>query len=397
MEDNMKMADYTFDNDTFTLRLYGRISSTNATETEKEIETLRAEQPEGSMVIDMQELEYISSAGLRIILRLIKSEPEIKIINAKPEVYEIFEMTGFTELIDVQKAYRVISVEGCEVIGQGANGLVYRLDPDTIIKVYQNPDSLPDIHRERELARTAFILGIPTAIPYDVVRVGDGYGSVFELLNATSFAKLFARQPENFEAHLKMYVDLLKKIHGTSVKPGDMPDMQKRAVEWVEDLADYLPTEQYEKLYEMMKAIPYTEKMLHGDYHVKNVMLQNDEVLLIDMDTLCVGHPIFELASMFCAYVGFGEVDDKEVSEFLGIPIETATRIWEESMNLYFDDRSPEEIQEIIKKARIVGYTRLVRRTRKRFDTDAGKQEFLEVITKHLLELIEQVDSLYYE
>ena len=34
--------------------------------------------------------------------------------------------------------------------------------------------------------------------------------------------------------------------------------------------------------------------------------MQNNEVLIIDMDTLCVGHPVFELASMYLGFVAFG-------------------------------------------------------------------------------------------
>ena len=58
------------------------------------------------MVLDAEKLEYISSAGLRVILRLRKQEPELAIVNASPEVYEIFEMTGFTEMMPVSRAYR---------------------------------------------------------------------------------------------------------------------------------------------------------------------------------------------------------------------------------------------------------------------------------------------------
>lgn len=130
--------------------------------------------------------------GLRIVLRLRKLEPELRLVEASAEVYEIFDMTGFTEMMPVEKAYRSISIEGCEAIGRGANGTVYRIDKDTVVKVYNNPDCLDDVQRERELARKAFVLGIPTAIPYDVVRVGDKYGSVFELLNSKSFSKLIA-------------------------------------------------------------------------------------------------------------------------------------------------------------------------------------------------------------
>ncbi len=223
----MTEVNFKMDNNVLTVFLCGHIDSANAAEVEANITAEREKTPSDNIIIDAEKLEYISSAGLRIILRIRKDMPDLKIINVSPEVYEILDMTGFTEMITVEKAYRVISVDGCEVIGQSANGKVYRIDRDTIVKVYLNPDSLPDIHRERELARKAFVLGIPTAIPYDVVRVGDGYGSVFELLNAKSFAKIIIEDPNRFDEVIEMSVDLLKKIHGTLVKPGDMPDMKE--------------------------------------------------------------------------------------------------------------------------------------------------------------------------
>ena len=248
-----------------TIFLSGRVDSSNAETVEKELQSLIAANSADKLVLDAEDLAYISSAGLRVILRLRKENASLKIVNASSEVYDIFEMTGFTEMIPIEKAYRRLSVEGCEVIGQGANGKVYRLDPDTIIKVYLNPDSLPDIHRERELARKAFVMGIPTAIPYDVVKVGDGYGSVFELLSAKSFAKLLIADPGNLDMCVKLSVELLKKIHGTELKKGDMPDMKAVALGWANFLADYLPAEQYEKLHSLIAAVPDDNHMLHGD------------------------------------------------------------------------------------------------------------------------------------
>ena len=171
------------------VQLTGRIDSSNAAEVEKQIGEQIGDFT-GEIELDAGALEYISSAGLRVILRLKKANASTKVINCNSEVYEIFDMTGFTEMMDISKAYRKLSVDGCEVIGEGANGLVYRIDADTIIKVYKNPDSLAEIQNERELARKAFVMGIPTAIPYDVVQVGELYGSVFELLDAKSFAGL---------------------------------------------------------------------------------------------------------------------------------------------------------------------------------------------------------------
>lgn len=370
---------------TLKITLDGRIDSTNAADVEKQLDDIVNENSFEELIIDAQKLEYISSAGLRIILRLKKNNSSLKIVNVSSDVYEIFEMTGFSEIMPIEKAYREFSVEGCEIIGQGANGKVYRIDPETIIKVYNNPDSLPDIKRERELARKAFVLGIPTAIPYDVVKVGDGYGSVFELLNAKSFAKLIEEDPDNIDKYIGLYIDLLKKIHSTEVVDDEVPSMKEVAVGWAKDLVEYLPNGYGEKLVQIIENIPDSKHMMHGDYHIKNVMMQNGETLLIDMDTICTGEPVFELASMFNAYVGFGSIDASNVENFLGLSYDRTNYIWEKSLELYCEDKSEEEMQELKAKAELIGYARIMRRTIRRggLDTEDG-QELIDFCRKQI-------------
>ena len=376
----------------------GRIDSTNASAVECEIEAIRAANPAEELILDLDALEYISSAGLRVILRLRKETAALKLINASSEVFEIFDMTGFTEMVTVEKAYRRLSVEGCEVIGQGSNGKVYRLDADTIVKVYFDADALPDIQRERELARKAFVLGIPTAIPYDVARVGDSYGSVFELLNAKSFAKLIVAEPENRDKYIALYVDLLKKIHATEVRPGDMPNMKEVALKWAKFLHGHLPEQHYEKLVALIEAVPENYHMMHGDYHVKNVMMQNGEVLLIDMDTLCYGDPVFEFASIFLAYQGFGELDHEVTKKFLGLEHSLAAEIWDKTLRLYFGTENETVLRANADKAKIIGYTRLMRRTIRRigFDDPEGKA-VIENCRAKLAELLGHVDTLCFK
>ena len=379
------------------IALAGRIDSSNAASAEQEITELLSDNVGSELTVDAEKLEYISSAGLRVLLRLRKRFSGMKIVNAVSEVYEIFEMTGFTEMMPISKAYRRVSVDGCEVIGRGANGEVYRIDPDTIVKVYYNPDALPDIHRERELARTAFVLGIPTAIPYDVVRVGEGYGSVFELLNAKSFSKLIAADPDGLDGYVKQFVDLMKLIHSTTVKPGLMPEMKAVALDWADFLREYLPGEKWQKLHELIAAVPEQLTMLHGDYHTKNVMLQNNEVILIDMDTLCTGHPVFELASVYNAFVGFSELDPSVAMSFQGFSSEICHRIWDKTLRLYFETDDEEYLHARAEQAMLIGYTRLMRRTirRKGFETEQGRQ-MIECYKQHILELLDRVDTLVW-
>ena len=380
--------------DVLTVCLSGRIDASNAAEIEQEVMAARAAAADAATVIDAQHLEYISSAGLRILLRLRKAEPNLTLINVSPEVYEILDMTGFTEMMTVKKAYRQLSVDGCEIIGRGANGAVYRYDAETIVKVYLNSDALPEIQRERELARKALVLGINTSIPYDVVRVGESYGTVMELLEATSLSKMIKKDPEHLEVPLKYYVDMLKQIHGTEVNAGDMPDMRKVALEWAAFDREYLPKELGDKLYQMVEAVPEQQTMLHGDYHTNNIMVRDGEALLIDMDTLCVGHPIFELGSMFNAFVGFLELDHSEAEKFLRFSYETAGRFWKRALALYLGTEDAKRLEEVENKAKIVGYMRLLRRTIRR--EAENREQLIAFYQQRLTDLIPTVEALTF-
>ena len=386
------------DNNKLAISLFGVIDSSNAESVEEEIRKCFKEYPRKHLEVDCDQLEYATSAGLRVILRLKKAINDTVITNVHPELYDIFDMTGFTEMMEVRRAYRVVSVEGCEVIGSGANGKVYRIDPDTIVKVYRNPDALPEIHRERELARVAFVAGVPTAIPYDVVRIeGGGYGSVFEMLNAVSYAELIIRGEKTPEEAAEMSVRLLKQIHACEAHSEILPDMKDVALDWADFLKDYLPGEQSEKLTALIDAVPEDAHLLHGDYHVKNIMLQNGESLLIDMDTLSHGHPIFELASMYNAYVGFGLVNPEKSVRFMGISRDACIRFWRRSLALYLDTDDERRLNEVEDKAKILGLTRLMRREIRRegFNREEGRQ-MIEACRASLAELLPRADTLLF-
>lgn len=376
--------------------LEGRIDSANAPEIDKQIFDSLDTAAE-KIVIDAENLTFISSAGLRVILKLRKNCKDIEITSVSPEVYEVLEMTGFTEMVKVQKAYRKLSVEGCEILGEGSNGVVYRYDPEIVVKVYRNADALAEIHRERQLARRALILGIPTAIPFDVVKVGDSYGSVFELLNAKSFSKLIAAEPENTDKYIEEFVALLKRIHATEVDPNEMSDMKAVALDWARYLEGHLPEEQSKKLISLIESVPERHTMIHGDYHTNNVEMQNGEVLLIDMDTLSFGHPVFEFASMFLGFVGFGELNPANTEKFMKLPYETTKYIWHKALSLYFETEDEARIAEVAEKAMVVGYARLMRRTIKRIGyEDAEGRAIIENCKAHLAELLAKVDTLVF-
>ena len=353
---------YRIDKDILYIAVEGRIDASNAPEAEEKIFAIKNDNPGKHTVLDADKLEYISSAGLRVILRLRKEEPKLAIINVASQVYEIFDMTGFTDMVTVEKAYQRMSVEGCEFIAKGANGAVYRYDDETILKTYFAKDALPEIKQERENARKAFVLGINTAIPYGIVRVGDGYGTVTELLNATSVTKLIRNSPDDLSEAAKYYIDMLKSIHAIKVEDGEVPDMKETALAWADFVSAHIPEEQGRKLRALIEAVPKQNTLMHGDYHTNNIMVQNGEPLLIDMDTLCMGHPVFELGSMFNAFIGYSELDHQVTMNFFGYTHETAEKFWDLALKMYLGTDDAEVCRSVAEKAMIIGYTRMLRR-----------------------------------
>ena len=388
----MANIEFRTDKDILYINLTGRIDATNAADVESGISEIRNANTGMHTVLDADTLEYISSAGLRVILRLRKEESQLAIINVSPEVYEVFEMTGFAEMMTVEKTYPRISLDGCEFIAKGANGAVYRYDDETIVKQYFNRDALPEIMQERENSRRAFVLGVNTAIPYGIVRIGDGYGSLTELLNATSVTKLIRANKEDLTQSVAYFVDTLKEIHSTEVEEGALPDFKKWVLEWADFLSSYLDEANAQKMRTLIEGIPDSNYMIHGDYHSNNVMVQNGEPILIDMDTLAVGHPVLELGSTFNAYVGFSELDKTVIESFLGIDVDTAREFWNLSLARYLGTDDKNAIEAVENKAKVIGYMRLLRRCLRR----DGDETTVNHYRTKLIEVLNNVDTLEF-
>ena len=92
----------TTENNALTVALEGRLDTTTATELEAE---LKAALPGvSSLTIDMSKLEYISSAGLRVLLsaqKVMNQQGEMKITGVNDVIMEIFEVTGFSDILNI--------------------------------------------------------------------------------------------------------------------------------------------------------------------------------------------------------------------------------------------------------------------------------------------------------
>ena len=116
------------------------------------------------------------------------------------------------------------------------------------------------------------------------------------------------------------------------------------------------------------------------------------------MDTLAVGHPIFELASIYNSFVGYSEYDHEVIRRFQGFDRETGVTFWRKSLAAYLGTANEMKLREVEDKARVVGYTRMIRRSIRRggLETPEGRAE-IDLWKSELLELLERVDALTFD
>lgn len=322
------------------IKLNKRIDSNNAAEFEKEITEAVAKLSGAEIVLDACDLEYISSAGLRVLMKLRKQEKKpVQVVNVSSEVYDIFEVTGFTDLLDVKKALREVSIEGCTKLGSGANGTVFRLTKDEMIKVFRQGMTLEEIEAEREASRRTFLLGVPCAIAFDTVKVGDSYGTVYEMLNAATVQERIREKPERLPELAAATARLLKELHGTEIPTGQLPPADRLLHSTIDKLTEDFTTDELEKLHTLYNSVPAMDRFVHNDYHAKNVMETGDgELMLIDLGDAGAGNPLIDL--IHCCFIyqmmgsGLKEHTDDEMS-FIGLTYGELKEFWKIFLETY--------------------------------------------------------------
>ena len=89
--------------DETTIKLVGRLDTITAPALDKTINEDIADAK--NLVLDLKELEYISSAGLRVLLSAQKKFGKLgylKVINVCEEIMSVFEMTGFADILTIE-------------------------------------------------------------------------------------------------------------------------------------------------------------------------------------------------------------------------------------------------------------------------------------------------------
>lgn len=322
------------------LELNGRLDGDTTASLSTAIEAI----DEGAIIIDMANCNYISSAGLRVFLithqDFSRQGRSLSLVNLSALVYSVFEVSGFNQILNVTKSPRRISIHESELISSGACGDCYRLDSETVVKLYREGVAVSVAEKEKRYSKAAFLMGLPTAISYDVVVCGARSGVVYEMIDAELFSTIIRDNPENTEKHAQLLSAIAKKVHSIRGDDSIFPSIKNQFQDYIDEMHAFLPRSDIEFLQERLRSIPESTNCVHFDLHSSNIMMRKGEPVIIDLGDFSVGSYLFDLGLIYMIYglpdLGFCEMVTK-------IPSDQGVRLCESFIQSYFADMTPED------------------------------------------------------
>jgi len=341
------MYKYKIGKDTLLIKLIGRITSSNIHEIEEGLVKLVEENIGLELVIDAEDLRYISSAGLRTLLRIRRlKNRSFEIRNVPDEIYDIFAVTNFFDLFDVRKPIRNVYLDNNHQTFRGINGGIYLLDDETMVKVFKKGTPYSEVKQEREYSHRALVCGIPTLIPFDVVMVGDSYGVVFESAGCETMASAIKRHPEKLEEFAKSFAAFLHDIHSITIND-EFPDVKERYRRWVEKAGRSLSARDRKDLDMLIGGVPDSNRYIHGYITPGNVIINRGEFMLIDMAGSAHGHPFFDIQGLNSALVEIEKDRPMYCSSTFGVSAENCSRFWDTFFRAYMAGRKESELSRM--------------------------------------------------
>ena len=185
------------------------------------------------------------------------------------------------------------------------------------------------------------IAGIPTLIPYDVVKCESGYGLVFEKAEMHSLAYAIVHDPKRMPELAEQFADFVKELHSTEIMGNTLPDIKDRYREWISMLKDE-DDAKIAAFSTIISSIPDSDKYVHGDINLNSVMVMDGELLLLDMSGSARGNPLFDISSLYASLVAIEERDEGYCKRTYGIYSGRCRDFWDRFFSTYMEGKQDE-------------------------------------------------------
>ncbi|MEH7226752.1 aminoglycoside phosphotransferase family protein [Bacillus sp. JJ1566] len=163
-------------------------------------------------------------------------------------------------------------------IARGNTAKIY-LSDNKIVKVFN--DFLPDTEsiNEANKQKYAYSCGLPVPEILDVTKINGKQAIIMEYIKGETLGDLFIKDKERVEHYLNISVDMQLKIH--SIIPDTIEPMYDKLYRQIESVNE-LDKRQKNYLLKRLESITYQDRLCHGDFHLFNLIMTDNQVVIID-------------------------------------------------------------------------------------------------------------------
>ena len=225
--------------------------------------------------------------------------------------------------------YPQINLADWQQVGEGGNGKTYvnPAAPDLILKVNnERLSSFEAVKHEYDVSKAVESLGLSTPKMYDMVRVGDAYGTISQLIkDKKSLSRICHDEPERTEEMARLLAQKGKELFATPCKTDFFPS-RKEQVLWAIDHATFVSRKNRALIRAFAESIPENGHCIHGDFQTGNIIQAGDKYYWIDLDRFAHGDPMFDIGHLFQICKIYAPM--KRVQDLFHMTLEQFHRFW---------------------------------------------------------------------
>ena len=255
----------------------------------------------------------------------------------------------------------LIDENGLEPLSPAAPGRVFAFDGGRVLKVLPAA-GLEGVERVFAAVEAAHAAGAPIVRTLEAVRTSSGYGLVMERIEGPSLAELLAHGELSAREAAEVCLRCMHTLHALRSDDAALRDVRELMGLRIETASRVLPGQVCDELSALLLGVQRSNRLLHGDLHVGNVLLAEGGPVLIDATTVCAGNPVFELglscSSMHCEC----QLDPQRTERFFGLPASVVDEVWEELLDSYAQGIGADGRASLERMTQLIGLVALLAR-----------------------------------
>ena len=268
-------------------------------------------------------------------------------------------MNAITKIRLETNEMKEIELSGCNIIGKGQCSQVYLIANGNVVKLFESSISKEQIQKEYDINCMAYKKGLASVQCFGFVTCNGRVGIEMERVKGVSLEQAILDSDMPLDGFAVDFAQNLLQMHSNSGDLSLMPSAEEFYLGCVHKCMNdkWITESEGLKLAQLIRQIPRRDTMLHGDYHVLNMMIENGRMKMIDLADCMSGNAIYDLlvANIYLHYLPLNL--EPLYQTLIKVPAKDSLYMWDIFLETYFETKDAERISCI--KKMLDGYSML--------------------------------------